>query len=192
MSSVINDTLLAIKAAFETGVNIFNGGTAVSSSNPLPTKLTPYTSSSQANYNGVMYTAYTIVSAVSGKYAAAQLSNPAGSGKTLLVYSCTAYAISTAGLVYRSHPSSELATNVSGITNNKKGAGSSVATLSKENLNAVPDTTYPPTQVTSTTPQGTGLLYNASFYAVSEGESLQFTHSVANCGMGIVFVYAEI
>jgi len=34
--SVINDTLLAIKAAFETGVNIFNGGSAVSSSNPLP------------------------------------------------------------------------------------------------------------------------------------------------------------
>jgi len=34
--SVINDTLLAIKAAFEAGVNIFNNGTAVSSSNPLP------------------------------------------------------------------------------------------------------------------------------------------------------------
>jgi len=27
MSSVINDTLLAIKSAFEAGVNIFNGGT---------------------------------------------------------------------------------------------------------------------------------------------------------------------
>ena len=36
MSSVINETLLAIKAAFEAGVNIFNGGTAVSPSNPLP------------------------------------------------------------------------------------------------------------------------------------------------------------
>jgi len=36
MSSVINDTLLAIKAVFEAGVNIFNGGSAVSSSNPLP------------------------------------------------------------------------------------------------------------------------------------------------------------
>ena len=36
MSSVINETLLLIKAAFESGVNIFNGGTAVSSSNPLP------------------------------------------------------------------------------------------------------------------------------------------------------------
>ena len=35
MSSVINETLLAIKAVFEAGVNIFNGGTAVSSSNPL-------------------------------------------------------------------------------------------------------------------------------------------------------------
>ena len=36
MSSVINETLLAIKAAFEAGVSIFNGGSAVSSSNPLP------------------------------------------------------------------------------------------------------------------------------------------------------------
>ena len=36
MSSVINETLLAIKAVFEAGVNIFNGGSAVSSSNPLP------------------------------------------------------------------------------------------------------------------------------------------------------------
>ena len=36
MSSVINETLLAIKAVFEAGVSIFNGGTAVSSSNPLP------------------------------------------------------------------------------------------------------------------------------------------------------------
>ena len=36
MSSVINETLLLIKSAFEAGVNIFNGGSAVSSSNPLP------------------------------------------------------------------------------------------------------------------------------------------------------------
>jgi len=36
MSSVINDTLLAIKSAFEAGVNILNGGTAVSNGNPLP------------------------------------------------------------------------------------------------------------------------------------------------------------
>ena len=36
MSSVINETLLLIKAAFEAGVNIFNGGSAVSASNPLP------------------------------------------------------------------------------------------------------------------------------------------------------------
>jgi hypothetical protein len=36
MSSVINDTLLAIKSAFEAGVNIFNGGSEVSPSNPLP------------------------------------------------------------------------------------------------------------------------------------------------------------
>lgn len=164
----------------------------VSSSNPLPTTLNAFTSSSQANYDGVMYTAYTIVSAVSGKYPAAQLHNPTGSGKTLLVYSCAVYVISTAGLVYRSHPSSALATGVSGITNNKKGAGDSVAILSKDNLNAVPDTTYPPINMTAITPPGTVLLYNGAFLTIAEGESLQFTHSVANCGMGIVFVYAEI
>lgn len=164
----------------------------ISRDNPLPTKLTAFTSSSQANYDGVMYSAYTIVSAVSGKYSAAQLHNPTGSGKTMLVYSCAAYAISTAGLVYRSHPSSALATVVSGITNNKKGAGNSVAILSKENLNAVSDTTYPPINMTAITPPGTGLLYGGAFYTIMEGESLQFTHSVANCGMGIVFVYAEI
>lgn len=164
----------------------------VSSSNPLPTTLNAFTSSSQANYDGVMYTAYTIVSAVSGKYSAAQLSNPTGSGKTLLVYSCMVYVISTAGIVYRSHPSSALATGVSGITNNKKGAGDSVAILSKGNLDAVPDTTYPPVYVSSTNPTGASLLYSGGFFTIAEGESLQFTHSVANCGMGITFVYAEI
>ncbi len=36
MSSVINETLLLIKSAFETGVNLLSGGSAVSSGNPLP------------------------------------------------------------------------------------------------------------------------------------------------------------
>lgn len=167
-------------------------GNPISRDNPLPTTFNAFTSSSQANYDGVMYTAYTIVSAVSGKYPAAQLHNPTGSGKTLLVYSCVVYVISTAGLVYRSHPSSALATGVSGIKNNKKGAGDSVAILSKENLGAVPDITHPPIYVNTTNPPGTTQLYGGAFPAIAEGESLQFTHSVANCGMGITFVYAEI
>jgi len=167
-------------------------GNPISRDNPLPTTFNAFTSSSQANYDGVMYTAYTIVSAVSGKYPAAQLHNPTGSGKTLLVYSCVVYTISTAGLVYRSHPSSALATVVSGITNNKKGAGNSVAILSKENLNAVPDTTYPPQYVSAINPPGIAQLYGGAFLTIAEGDSLQFTHSVANCGMGITFVYAEI
>ena len=55
MSSVINETLLLIKAAFEAGVNIFNGGTAVSSSNPLPV--------AQADGLSVSGTAGTVTSA---------------------------------------------------------------------------------------------------------------------------------
>ncbi len=57
MSSVINETLLAIKAAFEAGVNIFNGGTAVSSSNPLPVAQTDgLTVSGTATSAAVLFT----------------------------------------------------------------------------------------------------------------------------------------
>jgi len=57
MSSVINETLLAIKAVFEAGVNIFNGGTAVSSSNPLPVAQTDgLTVSGTATSAAVLFT----------------------------------------------------------------------------------------------------------------------------------------
>jgi len=57
MSSVINETLLLIKSAFEAGVNIFNGGTAVSSSNPLPVAQTDgLTVSGTATSAAVLFT----------------------------------------------------------------------------------------------------------------------------------------
>jgi len=57
MSSVINETLLAIKAVFEAGVNIFNGGSAVSSSNPLPVAQTDgLTVSGTATSAAVLFT----------------------------------------------------------------------------------------------------------------------------------------
>ena len=57
MSSVINETLLAIKSVFEAGVNIFNGGTAVSSSNPLPVAQTDgLTVSGTATSAAVLFT----------------------------------------------------------------------------------------------------------------------------------------
>jgi len=57
MSSVINETLLAIKSAFEAGVNIFNGGSAVSSSNPLPVAQTDgLTVSGTATSAAVLFT----------------------------------------------------------------------------------------------------------------------------------------
>jgi hypothetical protein len=57
MSSVINETLLLIKAAFEAGVNIFNGGSAVSSSNPLPVAQTDgLTVSGTATSAAVLFT----------------------------------------------------------------------------------------------------------------------------------------
>jgi len=57
MSSVINETLLLIKAVFEAGVNIFNGGSAVSPSNPLPVAQTDgLTVSGTATSAAVLFT----------------------------------------------------------------------------------------------------------------------------------------
>jgi len=55
--SVINDTLLAIKAISEAGINLVNGGSAVSSSNPLPVaQLDGLTVSGTATSAAVLFT----------------------------------------------------------------------------------------------------------------------------------------
>lgn len=177
---------------FQGFVQVDKDGNAVSSSNPLPITSSAQMSSSSANFDGVMFTAFTVVTAVAAKYTSAQLYNPIGSGKTLLVYSATGYNVSTACLWYRSNPTTQLANSVLNITNNKLGGANSIAQLRTDNLSTVPDTTLPPVNVTQSLPAGAGLLYGAQFFAIPEGYSLQFTQATVNVGMGVTFVYAEI
>jgi len=114
--SVINDTLLAIKAAFEAGVNIFNNGTAVSSSNPLPTTTTqlPSTLGQKLNSNSVSivgcYGTFNVPEvvagrshklqgqalAVSGQFGRIQIANPANSTEDIIINALSVWA-GTAG-----------------------------------------------------------------------------------------------
>jgi hypothetical protein len=116
MSSVINETLLAIKAAFEAGVNIFNGGTAVSSSNPLPINSTqlpttlgqklPSASVSVVGAYGSFNVPEVVAGrshklqgqapAVSGQFGRIQIANPANSVEYLVINALSVWA-GTAG-----------------------------------------------------------------------------------------------
>jgi len=96
MSSVINETLLAIKAGFEAGVNIFNGGTAVSSSNPLPVINEQKFSGSLQVSEGRLWECPLITKVgVSGKYSAICIFNPTASDLRMMMVSLTAWLGST-------------------------------------------------------------------------------------------------
>ena len=92
MSSVINETLLAIKAAFEAGVNIFNGGSAVSSSNPLPTTTTQKFSGALQVSEGRLWECPLITkTAVASKYSAICIFNPTISDIRMMMIALTAW-----------------------------------------------------------------------------------------------------
>ncbi len=96
MSSVINETLLAIKAAFEAGVNIFNGGTAVSSSNPLPVINEQKFSGSLQGSEGRLWECPLITkTAVASKYSAICIFNPTISDIRMMMVALTAWVGST-------------------------------------------------------------------------------------------------
>ena len=92
MSSVINETLLAIKAAFEAGVNIFNGGTVVSSSNPLPVINEQKFSGALQVSDGRMWECPLITkTAVASKYSAICLFNPTASDVRMMLVALTSW-----------------------------------------------------------------------------------------------------
>ncbi len=96
MSSVINETLLLIKSAFEAGVNIFNGGTAVSSSNPLPVINEQKFSGALQVSGGRMWECPLITKVgVSAKYSAICIFNPTISDIRMMMVALTAWVGST-------------------------------------------------------------------------------------------------
>jgi hypothetical protein len=100
MSSVINETLLLIKSAFEAGVNIFNGGSAVSSSNPVPIFSVSGTGQNAEAILGHEWIAEYNCAAVAAKYSKIAFLNPIGSGKKILFFTASGGHSSAATITY--------------------------------------------------------------------------------------------
>jgi hypothetical protein len=94
--SVINDALLAIKAVLEAGINLVNGGSAVSSSNPLPVYNSQKFSGSLQVSVGRLWECPLITKVgVSAKYSAICIFNPTASDLRMMMVLLTAWLGST-------------------------------------------------------------------------------------------------
>jgi hypothetical protein len=193
MSSVINDTLLAIKSAFEAGVNIFNGGSAVSSSNPLPalTYSNPKTSGIEASVSGKAFKAWVTAPATAAKYSAVQLWNPVGSGVNLVLPQIQGYNSSGTMKWYPILNQVQL-TGVAGFIQkmNPTGGAASFQILT-EALNARTANDSFGITVSSTTPNGTGLQVSNEFYTIPEGWGLRFEGETVNIAMNFIGMVIE-
>lgn len=100
MSSVINETLLLIKSAFETGVNLLSGGTAVSSSNPIPIYSVSGTGQAAEAVLGHEWVAEYYCAAVAAKYSKIAFLNKVGSGRKILFFTASCGHSSAATITY--------------------------------------------------------------------------------------------
>ncbi len=182
MSSVINETLLAIKAAFEAGVNIFNGGTAVSSSNPLPvnSRLDSKTSNSQAALDGIIAKCWINCPAVAAKFSAVQIWNPVGSGVNLLVIGLTGMNASGTMKWFQHLDTTKISTLGGYQQNLKAGEAALPFEMYYQALDAKTATNALGVTVATLTVQGGGLQMAGENICIPEGYGLRYEADTAN------------
>jgi hypothetical protein len=193
MSSVINDTLLAIKAAFEAGVNIFNGGTAVSSSNPLPvvTYSNPKTSAIESSVIGKAFKAWVSAPATAAKYSAVQIWNPVGSGVNLVLPQIGGYNSSGTMKWYPLLSQVRLTGAAGFIQKMNPTGGAAGFQILTEALNARTATDSFGITISSTTPNGSGLQVSNEFYVIPEGWGLRYEGETVNIAMNFIAMVIE-
>ena len=191
MSSVINDTLLAIKAAFEAGVNIFNGGTAVSSSNPLPIATTQLDGK-----NGYTNNVRSMNAAVSAQFARQQIYN---AGTTDIQISAMAVWAATAGThVYsayfvETHDASAAVANAKTSFRLGNTASASIEVYHYASATAIQTTgIVGNNSSTSIVTPGASIIFGSGFITIPAGKTLEIAIGTANVAFTInatVLVY---
>ena len=189
MSSVINETLLAIKAAFEAGVNIFNGGTAVSNSNPLPVVLPAGGSLVVDGINGQLNNIRATNTAVSAQFARQQIYN-AGS-TDILVLALNVWGGTAGTHVYsmygvETHNASAAVANAK--TSFKLGASvsDSIEVYHYASASAIQTTGIlgGGTSASIATP-GTGITFGSGYIIIPAGKTLEIAIGTANVAFTI-------
>lgn len=190
--SVINDTLLAIKAFFDTGVELFSGSAKVSQSNPLPT-VSMYGTTSSAVLDAMFHLYRAIVPPASAKYATLQVYNKSDSTKRIVLVTLSVANTVSATNTYRAYTyNTELTTLASTQPINcSVGDVASAAVVKYENLDTL--ATNPNyNEITATTTALTAAMFGAAPIVLGPGEGFAIQCVTANTGFGALVQYNEV
>lgn len=173
-------------------VNLVNGGSAVSSSNPLPTVSARRQSAGEASLKGYNFKGIVLCAATASKNSSVQIWNPADSGFVMLVSAASAYISSGTSKLYPIITHSPLATN-NGYTHSTNSA-EPVAhfQMRSDALSALTTTSETGINVASTTPTGAGLIMSGEFYVLLPNSGLSYENSVVNISTTLTAMIIEI
>ena len=164
------------------GIKLLNGGTAVSSSNPLPVKshLDPRTSNSQSALEGTISKVWINCPAVAAKFSAVQIWNPVGSGVNLLIIGLNGMNASGTMKWFQHLDTTKIST-LGGYQQNLKAGGAALPIeMYYQALDAKTATNALGVNVSATTPQGGGLQMGGETICIPEGYGLRYEADIAN------------
>ncbi len=189
MSSVINDTLLAIKSAFEAGVNIFNGGTAVSSSNPLPVQQPTSAASTIDSKNGYTNNVRATNTAVSAQFARQQIYNAGATDMQILalaVWAGTAGTHVYSAYFVETHNASAAVANAKTSFRLGNTASASIEVYHYASATAIQTTgIVGNNSSTSIVTPGASLIFGGGAITIPSGETLEIAIGTANVAFTI-------
>lgn len=170
-------------------------GNPISRDNPLPIVDGYGSSTNGAIRDGLVYKASLTCPASSGNYSSAELYNPVGSGKVLLVLLAFGFQnSSTAGRYYRHIVSTQLSnTQSDAILKTVSDQQDSVAVCQYQNIPTLtPNNNQHGVSSTSTTPYGQSLLTAAEQVALKAGSGLLFEFQNPNTQINMTMTYLEL
>ena len=176
------------------GIKLLNGGTAVSSSNPLPilSQPIPRNNYQESGFKGRAFKLWVTIAATPSKYASVQIFNPASSGNAIYVVGLAASNSTGTMKWYPLLNSTPLAT-LSGFSRNLKSDGTSPSfELRTEALTARTANDSLGSTIGSTAPQGNALNTTGEFYLIMPGDGLRYEVETQNIGATLYSTVFEI
>lgn len=180
--TVISTLISQVITKLNTGLNLLAGGSAVSSSNPLPvnSQLDSKTSNSQAALDGISAKCWINCPAVATKFSAVQIWNPVGSGVNLLCVGLTGMNASTTMKWFQHLDDTQLSTEGGFQQNLKVGAAELPFEIYYQSLDAKTATDGLGVTISATTPQGGSLIMAGETICIPEGYGIRYEADTAN------------
>ena len=166
---------------------------AVGETNKLPvsTYSNPKTSAIEAAVIGKLYKAWVTAPATTAKYSAVQIWNPVGSGITLILPQVNGHNSAGTMKWYPILNQTKLNGSTGFIQKINPTGGEAGFQILTEALNARTVTDSFGVTISSTTPNGAGLLVSGEFYVIPEGWGLRFEGETVNITMNFIAMVIE-